>query len=162
MTRPLDGLALHTYCRRLGLSQDAETLIATIRSSPPHRNPRGNHGNMLVWYPSKKMGCVIKAESHRVEFAFLLEAEYADDVLEYFDQPHPPMQLEYLDKQGRRQTPLHTADYLCSRIIRRAGRSVNPSRNSPDSPKSSPIATFSIHRDSGVALLERHMLRGTD
>ena len=59
-----------------------------------------------------KMGCVIKAESHRVEFAFLLEAEYADDVLEYFDQPHPPMQLKYLDKQGRRQTPLHTADYF--------------------------------------------------
>jgi len=112
MPRPLDGVALHSYCCRLRLSQDAEDLIATIRSSPPNRNPRGNHGNMLVWYPSKKMGCVIKAESHRVEFAFLLEAEYADDVLEYFDQPHPPMQLKYLDKQGRRQTPLHTADYF--------------------------------------------------
>ena len=80
MPRPLDGVALHSYCCRLGLSQDAEDLIATIRSSPPNRNPRGNHGNMLVWYPSKKMHCVIKAESHRVEFAFLLEAEYADDV----------------------------------------------------------------------------------
>ena len=109
MPRPLDGVALHSYCCRLGLSQDAEDLIATIRSSPPNRNPRGNHGNMPVWYPSKKMHYVIKAESHRVEFAFLLEAEYADDVLEYFDQPHPPMQLKYLDKQGRRQTPLHTA-----------------------------------------------------
>jgi putative transposase len=112
MPRPLDGVALHSYCCRLGLSQDAEDLIATIRSSPPNRNPRGNYGNMPVWYPSKKMHCIIKAESHRVEFAFLLEAEYADDVLEYFDQPHPPMQLEYLDKQGRRQTPLHTADYF--------------------------------------------------
>jgi putative transposase len=67
---------------------------------------------MPVWYPSKKMQCVMKAESHRVEFAFLLEAEYADEVLEYFDQPYPPMRLEYLDKQGRRQTPLHTADYF--------------------------------------------------
>jgi putative transposase len=112
VTRPLDGLALHTYCRRLGFSQDAETLIATIRSSPPHRTPRGNHGNMPVWYPSKKMSCVIKAESHRVEFAFLLEAEYGDDVLEYFDQPSPPLRLEYRDKQGHRQTPLHTADYF--------------------------------------------------
>ena len=112
MKRPLDGSALHVYCRRLGLSKEAEALIRTIRSSPPHRTPRGAHGNMPVWYPSKKMRCVIKAESHRVEFAFLLEAEYADDVLEYFDQPHPPMRLEYLDKQGRRQTPLHTADYF--------------------------------------------------
>ena len=95
-----------------GLSQETEDLIATIRSSPPHRNPRASHGNMPVWYPSQKMQCVIKAESHRVEFAFLLEAEYGDDVLEYFDQPSPPLQLAYLDKQGRRQTPFHTADYF--------------------------------------------------
>src|SRR6266849_5614415 len=112
MPRPLDGVALRSYCRRLGLSQDTEALIATIRSSPPHRNPRATRGNMPVWYPSQKMQCVIKAESHRVEFAFLLEAEYGDDVLEYFDQPHPPLQLEYPDKRGRRQTPFHTADYF--------------------------------------------------
>ena len=112
MPRPLDGAAFHAYCRRLGLSRQAEELIATIRSSPPHRNPRASHGNMPVWYPSQKMQRVIKAESHRVEFAFLLEAEYADEVLEYFDQPHPPLQLDYLDKQGRRQTPAHTADYF--------------------------------------------------
>jgi len=71
MPRPLDGGALHAYCRRLGLTPDAEDLIATIRSSPPNRNPHGNHGNMPVWYPSQKMQCVMKAESHRVEFAFL-------------------------------------------------------------------------------------------
>lgn len=112
MPRPLDGVALHSYCRRLGLSQETEDLIATIRSSPPHRNPRASHGTMPVWYPSQKMQCVIKAESHRVEFAFLLEAEYGDDVLAYFDQPSPPLQLDYLDKQGRRQTPFHTADYF--------------------------------------------------
>ncbi len=112
MPRPLDGVALHSYCRRLGLCQQTEDLIATIRSSPPHRNPRASHGNMPVWYPSQKMQCVIKAESHRVEFAFLLEAEYGDDVLEYFDQPSPPLRLEYLDRQGRRQTPFHTADYF--------------------------------------------------
>ena len=50
MPRPLDGVALRSYCRRLGLSQDTEALIATIRSSPPHRNPRATHGNMPVWY----------------------------------------------------------------------------------------------------------------
>src|SRR5258708_612780 len=104
MTKPLDGLAFQAYCRHLGLSREAQELLATIRSSPPNRNPRGNHGNMPVWYPSKKMQCVIKAESHTVEFAFLLLAEYGDDVLEYYDQPYPPIQLEYLDKRGHRQT----------------------------------------------------------
>ncbi len=112
MTRPLDGLAFQAYCRRLGLSREAQELLATVRSSPPNRNPRANHGNMPVWYPSKKMQCMIKAESHTVEFAFLLLAEYGDDVLEYYDQPYPPIQLEYLDKRGHRQTPLHTADYF--------------------------------------------------
>src|SRR2546421_4560889 len=111
MTKPLDGLALQAYCRRLGFSQKAQELIATIRTSPPNRNPHANHGNMPVWYPSTKMQCVIKAESHKVEFAFLLEAEYGDAVVEYYDQPSPPIQLSYLDKHGRRQTPFHTADY---------------------------------------------------
>ncbi len=112
MIKPLDGLAFQAYCRRLGLSREARELLATIRSSPQNRNPRGNNGNMPVWYPSKKMQCIIKAESHTVEFAFLLLAEYGDDVLEYYDQPSPPIQLEYLDKRGYRQTPLHTADYF--------------------------------------------------
>jgi putative transposase len=112
MTKPLDGLAFQVYCRRLGFSRETQELIATVRSSPPNRNPRANHGNMPVWYPSMKMQCVIKAESHKVEFAFLLEAEYGDAVLEYYDQPSPPIQLSYLDKHGRRQTPLHTADYF--------------------------------------------------
>ena len=35
---------------------------------------------------------IIKAESAKVEFAFLLEAEHSDDVLEFFDQP-PPIEL---------------------------------------------------------------------
>jgi hypothetical protein len=33
------------------------------------------------------MSSIIKAESRRVEFPWVLEAEYDDDILEYFDQP---------------------------------------------------------------------------
>src|SRR5207247_5656578 len=69
---------------------------------------------MAVWYPSKKMQCIIKAESHKVEFAFLLTAEHDDDVLEFWDQP-PSIPLEYLDKRGRVQRPFHTADYFLFR-----------------------------------------------
>jgi len=69
---------------------------------------------MPVWYPSKKMGCIIKAESHKVEFAFLLQVEHDDDVLEVWDQP-PSIQLEYLDRRDRTQRPNHTADYFLFR-----------------------------------------------
>lgn len=114
MARPLDGTALQVYSRRLAFGEKTQKLLDEIRLSPPTRNPEGRRGNMPVWYPSKKMQFIIKAESHKVEFAFLLEAEHADDVLEYYDQP-PRIQLEYRDAQNRVQRPLHTADYFVFR-----------------------------------------------
>src|SRR6266571_1575882 len=111
MTRPLDGIALLTYFRRLKFSKEAQGLLTDIRTSPPSRTPGARRGNMPVWYPSKKMQCIIKAESHKVEFAFLLQAEHSDDVLEVWDQP-PAIQLEYKDKRNRVQRPMHTADYF--------------------------------------------------
>ena len=87
MAKPLDGVALQAYFRRLDLSQEAQSLLIHIRNSPPSRTPGAWRGNMPVWYPSKKMHCTIKAESAKVEFAFLLQAEHDDDVLEVWDQP---------------------------------------------------------------------------
>jgi putative transposase len=69
---------------------------------------------MPVWYPSKKMHCVIKAESSKVEFAFLLQTEHDQEILEVWDQP-PSIELSYLDRRGRLQQPLHTADYFVFR-----------------------------------------------
>ncbi|HVA92748.1 MAG TPA: hypothetical protein VNL71_23250, partial [Chloroflexota bacterium] len=114
MVRPLDSLAFHAYVRRLGFTHRTQELLAHIRSSPPSRIPGARHGNMPVWYPSKKMQCVIKAESAKVEFAFLLQAEHDDDVLEIWDQP-PSIPLAYRDRRNRLQRPLHTADYFVFR-----------------------------------------------
>src|SRR5437899_10366160 len=111
MARSLDGMALQAYCSRLGIRHEAKELLVTIRSSPPSRIPGSCHGNEAVWYPSNKMQCIIKAESHKVEFAFLLQAEHDDDILEFWDQP-PSIPLEYLDKRGQLQHPMHTADYF--------------------------------------------------
>ncbi len=80
MVRPLDGIALQTYFRRLGLQSAAQELLLQVRSSPPSRTPGSRAGNMPVWYPSKKMQCIIKAESAKVEFAFLLESEHDEAV----------------------------------------------------------------------------------
>jgi putative transposase len=60
------------------------------------------------------MACIIKAESHRVEYAYLLELEHDDDVLEMYDQP-PAIPLSYQDRRGRTQNPLHVADYFVLR-----------------------------------------------
>lgn len=114
MVKPLDGNALETYCRRLGLKEETLNLMKYIRSSPPSRNPRGTKGNVCVWYPSLKMGCIIKAESHTVEFPRILVHEYSKNVLEYYDQP-PSIRLEYLDKHGHKQTPYHTPDFFVIR-----------------------------------------------
>ena len=114
MAKALDGTALYTYFRRLGFSRETQALLVHIRSSPPSRTPGARRGNMPVWYPSKKMQCIIKAESTKVEFPFLLTAEHDDDVLEVWDQP-PSIPLEYLDKQGHLQRPMHTADYFVFR-----------------------------------------------
>jgi putative transposase len=114
MAKALDGTALYTYLRRLGFPRETQELLMHIRSSPPSRTPGARRGNMPVWYPSKKMQCIIKAESTKVEFPFLLQAEHDDDVLEVWDQP-PSIPLEYLDKRGRLQQPMHTADYFVFR-----------------------------------------------
>ena len=114
MARPLDGIALLAYTRRLKLSKETSELLTHIRSSPPSRTPGARRGNMPVWYPSKKMQCIIKAESTKVEFPFLLTAEHDDEVLEIWDQP-PSIPLEYLDKHGHLQRPMHTADYFVFR-----------------------------------------------
>jgi len=114
MAKALDGTALYTYFRRLGCSRETQEVLIHIRSSPPSRTPGARRGNMPVWYPSKKMQCIIKAESTKVEFPFLLQAEHDDDVLEMWDQP-PSFPLEYLDKHGRLQRPMHTADYFVFR-----------------------------------------------
>ncbi len=114
MAKPLDGIVLLAYFRRLGLSQEAQDLLIHIRTSPPSRTPGARRGNMPVWYPSKKMQCIVKAESAKVEFPFLLAAEHDDDILEIWDQP-PAIPLEYYDKRDRLQRPLHTADYFLFR-----------------------------------------------
>src|SRR5437588_9170508 len=114
MAKALDSTALLAYFRRFGFPRETQELLIHIRSSPPSRTPGAQRGNMPVWYPSKKMQCIIKAESAKVEFAFLLQAEHDDDILEVWDQP-PPIPLEYADKRGRVQRPMHAPDYFLFR-----------------------------------------------
>ena len=114
MARALDGSALGIYCRRLQLSADGVEARVRVRDSPPARTLKGRRGNMPIFFPSEKMGRIIKAESHRIEYARLLENEHDADVLEHYDQP-PAIPLDYLDARGHRQQPQHVADFFVIR-----------------------------------------------
>src|SRR5262249_9754282 len=102
------------WCRRIGLSQKAQELIAKIRSSAPSRRVGGGSSNVSGRYPSRKMGVTIQFESHRVELAFIYEMEHDPSVLEYHDQPHA-IPLEYLSAGRRRVKVMHTPDYFVIR-----------------------------------------------
>jgi putative transposase len=110
----LDDKELAQLCRQLGLSEQAQLVIQNIRSSPPARRVRSAGGNVSVRYPSRKMGVVIQAESHRNELAGIFEMEHDANTLEYYDQPSP-IKLEYRAKSGRRVGVLHTPDFFVIR-----------------------------------------------
>lgn len=105
---------LSQYCQHLGLSEPARAVVRSIRASPPLRRVRGSAKNVTVRYPSRKMGQVIQAESHRNELAFVYEMEYDETVLEYYDQPSV-IKLEYQAKNGRQVGVLHTPDFFVLR-----------------------------------------------
>lgn len=107
----LNDSELARLCQQLGLSQQAQLVIEGIRKSPPARRVQSAAGNVSVRYPSRKMGLVIQAESHKVELARIYELEYDDKVLEYYDQP-PSIKLTYQAKSGRAVTAVHTPDFF--------------------------------------------------
>jgi len=101
-------------CQRLGCAPEAPAIIAAIRSSPPARRVSSRAGNVSVRYPSRKMGVIIQAESHRNELAGIYEMEHDPATLAYYDQP-PPIKLTYLGRHGRRVGVLHTPDFFVLR-----------------------------------------------
>jgi transposase InsO family protein len=102
------------WCEKLKVSDSAENLIRQVRSSPPSRAVRSGRGNVSGRYPSRKLGCTIQFESHKVELARIYELEHDPDVLEYYDQP-PPIKLNYEGRNGRQLGLVYTPDFFVIR-----------------------------------------------
>ncbi len=83
MAKALDGTALYTYFRRLGFSRETQDMLIHIRSSPPSRTPSARRGNMPVWYPSKKMQCII---SDNINWAVQDNALFLEDYYQDLDR----------------------------------------------------------------------------
>ena len=106
--------AFEQWCEHLVLSEEAKSLIARIRSSPPSRLVQSAAGNVSGRYPSQKMTCSIQFESHRDELAFIYRMEHDPDVLEFYDQPGR-IKLTYRSKKERQVGVLHTPDFFVLR-----------------------------------------------
>ncbi len=105
------------WCRGLDLSKDACEVIARVRSSPPARRVGGRAHNVSGAYASRKMRCTIQFESHTVELWAIYAMEYAQEVLEYYDQPMV-LELRYKSAKGKPVRVEHTPDFL---VLRKDG-----------------------------------------
>ncbi|MEW8185895.1 MAG: transposase family protein [Candidatus Thiodiazotropha endolucinida] len=99
------------YLESHALPAKARDYISLTRSTEPSRlvGTRAKN-NVCTWYPSRKMGCQIQAESRTAEYLFAVECEYSQDVLEFWDQC-PKRPIVRTQRNGRR-TGYYTADYL--------------------------------------------------
>ena len=78
----------------------------------PVRRVGGGRGNVVVRYASRKMRCVVQAESRNVELAFVQRCESDPDVVFYLCQP-ATLSVSVVDKRGRRRRRIqHVPDYL--------------------------------------------------
>jgi putative transposase len=109
----LDDQEFIFWRRSLRLSEQAEKVVAQVRSSEPSRSVRSAGSNVSGRYPSSKMGRTIQFESHRCELAWVHLFEHDPEVSEYYDQP-APIKLNY-EQKGRRLGVLHTPDFFVIR-----------------------------------------------
>ncbi|MHB1758147.1 MAG: DDE-type integrase/transposase/recombinase [Leptospirillum sp.] len=110
----LGSQQLDILCRKLGVTESGRKLIDSIRGGSPVRRVGGGRSNVCVRYPSRKMGCIIQAESHTVELVLVYEMEHDPEILEYYDQP-TQIKLTYPHPTGRTLAFYHTPDYLAIR-----------------------------------------------
>lgn len=111
---------LQGYYARLNLQKAARQLIDEIRSSEPARRVKSGRKNEVVYFPSRKMGWTVQAESATVEFALILQLEHEVKVLEYYDQPNQ-IKLVYRAKGRHGKADkmvgiLHTPDFFVMRV----------------------------------------------
>lgn len=103
----------------IGLPDAGVDYVRRVQTSPPSRLVGSNGTRNTTWrYASQKMACTIQGES-TLERDFLVRCEYAEEVIEFWDQPEP-VSLTFVSKAGRPQRVGYTADLLViepSRVV---------------------------------------------
>lgn len=99
---------------RQGIPLVGRRMVESIRSSQPVRRVGGGTHNVTARFASRKMGCVIQAESHKGELPALYEWEHDPGTYEFYDQPCP-IKLSYQNGAGKRLSHLSTPDFFLIR-----------------------------------------------
>ena len=118
---PLPGLPggipeLQSHFDRHAVPTQTRQIVLDIVQGEPVRRVGGGSRNAVVRYASRKMTCVIQAESRTVEGAFVQQAEFDPSVLLYLCQPMTlTVPIVYTRKSTKRvcTTHIHTVvDFL--------------------------------------------------
>jgi putative transposase len=104
------------YSANQKLTPSGSQYLSGTRASEPSRNVQSRVGNVLVRFPSQKMGFVLSCESSTVEFPFAIKADLDPNVYEIYDQP-PAIKL-CCEANKKKIAFYHTPDFL---VLRRAG-----------------------------------------
>lgn len=96
---------------KLDISLNGRKMVDSIRCSNPIRRVGGGANNVTTRFASRKMGCVIQAESHKGELPALYQWEYDPKTHEFYDQPSQ-VKLSYRTSNGRQSTHLSTPDFF--------------------------------------------------
>jgi transposase InsO family protein len=126
------------HCERLRLPALGVEYLKRVSASPPSRRVRSTGTNVVCRFPSKKMGAVIQAESHRNELSLVYVLEHYDrDAVAYWDQPEG-IKITYTSASGRTTSPTITPDYLVLRNDRVEWVEVKPDDALPELAKKFP------------------------
>lgn len=101
---------LEELLRHFPLTPEGRAFVETAFAAPS-RNAQGTTRNMVSDTRCPKMGCNSQSESTTVERPGVLAYIFNEDVLGYLDQA-PPLELDYIGKNGRRVRTPYRCDFL--------------------------------------------------
>lgn len=101
---------LETYFQRHAVPEKGQAFVLEAFKDPVRR-VGGGRGNVCVRYVSKKMGCVIQAESRTIELAFVEQCEHDPAVHFYLCQPGK-LFVRHRDATERMRGQWYTPDFL--------------------------------------------------
>lgn len=107
----LSNEEFEAWCQSNNFSENTIEVMSKIRCAAPVRSVAGGNINVPGKYSSQKMGMAIQFESHTLELAGVMEMEFSDSVLEYYDQPFT-LKLDYIKHTGKRIVIYNTPDYF--------------------------------------------------